>query len=123
MGQSCRTDDEKNSVKADTQFYVPRVYCHEERSKAKEIFFVIDVYLETMMERLNSGEQKIIFRNISCFVITGLMASGRASWQREEETRKYISIVLIRQEQSCTSELFKVIQDVLSLILHYRTMS
>ena len=32
-----------------------------------------------------------------------------------EETRKDISIVLIHQEQSCTSELSKVIQDAISI--------
>ena len=40
------------------------------------------------MKRLNSGESKMIFRNISCIVIIGLMKSGRAPWQEEEETRK-----------------------------------
>ena len=75
------------------------------------------------MERLNSGESKTIFRLISCIVIIGLIISGRAAWQEEEETRKDFSIVLIHQEQSCTSELFKVIQDTVSLILLYRTMS
>ena len=74
------------------------------------------------MERLNSGESKTIFRNISCIVIIGLTTSGRKAWQEEEETRKDTSIVLIRQERSCTSELFKVIQDAVSLILLYRTM-
>ena len=39
------------------------------------------------------------------------MKSGRASWQKEEETRKDFSIVLILQEKFFTSELFKVIQD------------
>ena len=57
---------------------------------------------------LNSGESKTIFKNISCIVIIGLTTSGRKAWQEEEETRKDTSIVLIRQEQSCTSELFKV---------------
>ena len=33
------------------------------------IFFVMGAYLETMMERLNSGESNIIFRIILCFVI------------------------------------------------------
>ena len=76
------------------------------------------------MERLNSGESKTIFRNISCIVITGLTKSGRKAWQEEEEeTRKDFSSVLIHQEQSCSSDLFKVIQDAVSLILHYRTMS
>ena len=32
-----------------------------------------------------------------------------------EETRKHTSIVLIHQEKSCTSELFKAIQDAVSL--------
>ena len=62
-------------------------------------------------------------QNISCTVIIGLTISGRKAWQEEEETRKHISIVLIHQEQSCTTELFKAIQDAVSLILHCRTMS
>ena len=45
-------------------------------------------YIEKMMERLNSGESKTIFRNISCIVIIGLTTSGRKAWQEEEETRK-----------------------------------
>ena len=87
------------------------------------IFFVMEVYIEKMMEKLNSGESKTIFRNISCIVIIGLTTSGRKPWQEEEETRKDTSTVLIRQEQSCTSEVCKVIQDAVSLILLYRTMS
>ena len=75
-----------------------------------------------MMEQLNSGESKTIIKNISCIVIIGLTISGRKAWQKEEETRKDTSIVLIRQEQSCTSELFKAIQDAVSLILLYKTM-
>ena len=73
------------------------------------------------MEPFNSGEYKKIFRHISCIAFIGLITSGRKAWQKEEETRKDTSIVLIRQEQFCTSELFKVIQDVVSLILLYRT--
>ena len=79
-------------------------------------------YLETMMEQLNSGELKIIFRNISRVVLIGLTTSGRKAWQEEEETRKDTSIVLIHQEQSCISELFKVIQDAILLILLFKTM-
>ena len=79
--------------------------------------------IEKMMERLNSGELLTIFRNISRTIIIGLTKSGRTAWQEEEETRKDSSIVLINQEQSCTSELFKVIQDAISLILLYKTMS
>ena len=82
------------------------------------IFIVMEVYLEKLMERLNSGELKTIFRNISCIVIIGLTTSGRKAWQEEEEeTRKDTSIVLLHQEQYCASELFKAIQDAVSLIL------
>ena len=87
------------------------------------IFFVMEVYPDKTMERLNSGESKTIFRNISCIVIIGLTTNGRTAWQEEEETRKVTSIALIHQEQSCTSDLFKAIQDAVSLILIYRTMS
>ena len=54
----------------------------------------MEIYLEKTMERLNSGESKTIFRNISCIVIIGLTISGRKAWQEEEETRKDTSIVL-----------------------------
>ena len=51
------------------------------------------------------------------------MKCGRARWQEAEETRKTFNIVLIRQDKKfLISELFKVIQNVISLILHYRTM-
>ena len=56
------------------------------------------------------------------FVFVGLTKSGRTAWQKEEETRKDFSIVLIHREQSCASELFKVIEDAVSLIVLYRTM-
>ena len=62
------------------------------------IFFDMQEYKEKTMERLNSGESKTIFRNISCIVFIGLTTSGRKAWQEEEETRKDTSIVLIHQE-------------------------
>ena len=65
------------------------------------------------MERLNSGDEKIIFGTNLCILDIGLMKSGRASWQKEEETRTYFSIVLNLQEKLFTSELFKVIQDAI----------
>ena len=86
------------------------------------IFFDMQEYKEKMMERLSSGELKTIFRNMSSFVIIGLTTSGRKAWQEEEETRKNTSIVLIHQEQFFTSELFKVIQDAISLIQLFKTM-
>ena len=80
------------------------------------------MYIEKMMERFNSGELRIIFRNISRTVLIGLTTSGRKAWQEEEETRKDTSTVLMLQEQLCISELFKDIQDAILLILLYRTM-
>ena len=48
---------------------------------------------------------------------------GRVQWQEAEETRKDFNIVLIHQDKKFfISELFKVIQDAIPLILHYRTM-
>ena len=53
----------------------------------------------------------------------GLMICGRAKWQEAEATRKYFNMVLIHQDKKFfTSELFKVIQDAIPLILHFRTM-
>ena len=37
--------------------------------------------IDSSMERLNSGEQKIFFKNISCVVIIGMMTNGRTGWQ------------------------------------------
>ena len=51
-----------------------------------------------------------------------LMIVGSHARQQEEEQKGDISIALIFQEQLFISELFKDIQDVISLILHYRTM-
>ena len=48
----------------------------------------MEVYLEKMMEQLNSGESKTIFRNISGIVLIGLTTSGRKAWQEEEENKK-----------------------------------
>ena len=53
----------------------------------------------------------------------GLMMNGRAKWQEAEATRIDFNTVLIRQDKKYfTSELFKVIQDAIPLILHCRTM-
>ena len=52
-----------------------------------------------------------------------LMKSGRVQWRKAEETRQDFKIVLIRQDKKFfISELFEVIQDGISLILHYWTM-
>ena len=53
----------------------------------------------------------------------GLMKCGRAKWQEAEATRKDFNIELIRQDKKFfTSEPFKVIQDAIPLVLHFRTM-
>ena len=38
------------------------------------------IYLEKKMERLNSGDSKIIFGTILSDLNIGLMKSGRAKW-------------------------------------------
>ena len=54
-------------------------------------------------------------------IFTALSSLVCRAWQ-EKETRKDTTTVLILQEQSCFSELFKVIQDAVLLILLYRTL-
>ena len=49
------------------------------------------------------------------------MIVGKYAWQQEEQ-KEDISIALIFQEQLFISVLFKDTLDVISLILHYRTM-
>ena len=64
---------------------------------------------------------KFHLRNLNKSLI-GRMIVGKYAWQQEEDQKEDISIVLIFQEQLLTSALFKDTQDVVSLILHYRTM-
>ena len=76
------------------------------------------------MERLNSGDERIIFGTVSCIRNIGLMMYGRARWQEAEATIEDFNTELIRQDKKfLISELFKVVQDAVSLILLYRTMS
>ena len=66
------------------------------------------------MERLNSGDQKMIFRTNLRTLSIGLTICGRAKWQEAEATRKDFNIVLTRQDKKFfTSELFKVMQDAI----------
>ena len=75
------------------------------------------------MERWNSGELKIIFGTDLSTLNIGLTKSGRARWQEAEATRKDFDYVLVFQDKKFfISELFKVIQDAIPPILHYRTM-
>ena len=46
-------------------------------------------YIERTMEQLNSGESKMIFKNISCIAIIGLTKSRRVAWQEEETTEVF----------------------------------
>ena len=50
------------------------------------------------------------------------MIVARHAWPQEEDQKEDISIALIILEQFFTSVLFRDTQDVISLILHYRTM-
>ena len=74
------------------------------------------------MEQFNSGELNIIFEINSHKYSIGLMSVGNLAWQQEEVQKEDISIALMVPEQLFTSVLFRDIQDVISLILHYRTM-
>ena len=70
------------------------------------------------MERLNSGDSKIVFGTNFRTLNIGLMKCGRVEWQEVEATRKDFNIVLTRQDKKFSiSELFKVIQDAFPLIL------
>ena len=90
----------------------------------KVIFFdTLKQYNEKTTEQFNSGRSRIFFKINFHKQLIGLTIVGKhACQQEEEEKRKDSSTVLILQEQLCISELFKDIQDVISLILHYRTM-
>ena len=58
-----------------------------------------------------------------CILDIGLMKSGRARWQKAEETGTDFNTVLTRQDKKFfISELFKVIQGAISLILHNKAM-
>ena len=73
-------------------------------------------------QTVQRGGSRIFFRiNFHKYFI-GRMIVGKHAYQQEEEQKGDISIVLIFQEQLFISELFKDIQDAISLILHYRTM-
>ena len=51
------------------------------------------------MERLNSGDPRIIFGTILSNLSIGLMKCGRAKWQEVETTRIEFNIVLIHQDK------------------------
>ena len=74
------------------------------------------------MERFISGESKKIFRIHSHSLFIGLTVDGKHAWQQEEEQKGDSSTALMIQEGSFISELFKDIQDAISLILHCKTM-
>ena len=81
------------------------------------------IYFEKKMERLKSGDEKIVFGTNLRILDIGLMKCGRVEWQEAEAMRKDFNIVLIHQDNKFfISELFKVIQDAIPFILHYRTM-
>ena len=75
-----------------------------------------------MVEQFSSGELNFIFEINSHNLSIGLMSVGNLVWQQEEVQKGDISTALIFQEQFFTSAFFKDTQDVISLILHYRTM-
>ena len=91
--------------------------------RKESIFFdTLNQYNEKKTEQFNSGESKTIFRISSHTLLIGLTVSGKYAWQEAEATRKDFNIVLIRQDKKFfLSQLFRDIQDAISLILHCRT--
>ena len=73
------------------------------------------------MEQFTSEESRNFFRiNFHKYFIGGMIV-GKFVW-KEEEQKEDISTALIFQEQFFKSELFKDIQDVISLILQYNVI-
>ena len=92
------------------------------RRKSSVFFDTIKQYRGQKMEQFNSGELSFIFEIKFHKTNIGRMIVGKHACQQEEDQKEDISSALIFQEQLLTSELFKDTQDVVSLILHYRTM-
>ena len=67
-------------------------------------------------------ESSFIFDFIPQKYSIGPMSVGKFAWKQKEDREEDISIALIFQEQFFTSVLFKDTQDVISLILCYKTM-
>ena len=57
------------------------------------------IYLKKKMERLSSGDEKIIFGTNLRTLSIGLVKCGRVKWQEAEATRKYFNTVLTRQDK------------------------
>ena len=94
---------------------------YEIRRKSS-IFDTVKRYNEKMTEQFNSGESSCIFGINFHTTNIGRMIVGKHVWQQEEEQKVDISVVLLFQEQLFPSELFKDTQDVVSLILCYKTV-
>ena len=65
------------------------------------------VHFEKMMERLNSGEYKIIFGTIFVHSRHWSDEKWKSIMAKGGGNKNKFSIVLILQEKFCTSELFK----------------
>ena len=88
------------------------------------IFFVRhDKLLQEDDGAIEFWSKRLSSERILSTLSVGPMKSWRAQRHEAEETGKDFSFVPMLQEKLFTSELFKVIQDAILLILHYRTMS
>ena len=92
------------------------------RRKSSIFFDTVKRYNEKMTQQFNSGESSFIFGINFHKTNTGRMIFGKHAWQQEEDPKEDISVALIFQEQSFSSVLFRDTQDVVSSILHYKTM-
>ena len=79
------------------------------------------VYLEKMMERLNSGDYLSIFRTILCILDIGLMRSGRVSWQEVEDVEpEDCSPVDYPVSKQLSLRLFSIMDICVSSWSHFR---
>ena len=100
----------------------PTLAAYEVSRKLINLLRHIKQYIGKMMEQFNSGESSFIFGiNFHKFLV-GRMIVGKFAWQQEEDQKENISTAQIFQEQLFSFVLFKDTQDVVSLILHYKTM-
>ena len=102
-----------------------RIWIDIEPGTYSNIAFPVSKQLTTLLRHgeIPRVDRRMIFGTDLSILNVGLMMHGRRRWQKAEATIKDCNIVLTRQDKNFfISELFKVIQDAILLILLYRTM-
>ena len=106
----------------DIELTEPSLSAYEVSKKVINLLRHNQQYSGKMMEQFNSGESSFIFGINFHKTNIGRMIVRKFAWQQEEDQKEDIITALIFQEQFFTSALFKDTQDVISLILCYKTM-